>query len=259
MLPEYYSNLAPFRARFLAGRPVLTYHHVGHRPRRACIKGLYLSPTLFTRQIAELRREGFSTASFGSLTAPYSSTKVVFLTFDDGFRDVFENALPILTEHRCHAILFLVAGLLGQTNQWQQSAGDIVEGLMDETQVRTWLASGQEIGSHTLTHPRLTQLSSNAARQEITDSKKSLEDQFGVAIDHFCYPYGDWNLNVRDLVVEAGYKSACTTNPGLNNDGTSPFSLNRFTARYRSRNLRNLWTRTRLLMRQVLDDLVTAA
>src|SRR3974377_136009 len=119
-LPHYYTRLAPFRDLFLPGRPILTYHHVGPRPRGTRIKGLYVSPRLFARQMTELHSEGFSTAAFDSITVPAApGARRLFLTFDDGFRDVMENALPVLQQHRFSAILFLVADLLGRTSEWQ--------------------------------------------------------------------------------------------------------------------------------------------
>jgi peptidoglycan/xylan/chitin deacetylase (PgdA/CDA1 family) len=243
---HYYSSLGPFRQQFLKGRPVLTYHHVGPRTRGARLKGLYVSPKLFARQIAELRAAGFSTTQFKSVVGPAANHESrVFLTFDDGFRDVFENALPVLQEQGFAGIQFLVADLLGRTNEWQQCAGDISEPLMDESHVRTWLAAGQEIGAHTCTHPWLTKISRGAAREEIVASKKSLEDRFGVRVDHFCYPYGDWNEPVRDQVMAAGYLTACTTRAGVNLPGSPPFELKRFTARYPTRNLKALWSRLR--------------
>jgi len=116
---------------------------------------------------------------------------------------------------------------------------------MDDAQVLNWLAAGHQIGSHTRTHPWLTRLPRAAAREEIASSKKALEDRFSVAVEHFCYPYGDWNESVRDLVVAAGYKTACTTEPGVNTAADSPFALKRFTARYPSRNLKAIWARLR--------------
>jgi peptidoglycan/xylan/chitin deacetylase (PgdA/CDA1 family) len=241
-LPPYYSSLGPFRDAFRTGQPILTYHHVGPRRRGARLKGRYVSPRLFARQVTELLAAGFSTASFNPLTTDGSAPpRPVFLTFDDGFRDVFEHALPVLRQHRCQGIVFLLSDLLGRTNEWQQRVGDCVEPLMDEAQVREWLAAGQQIGSHTRTHPRLTQLTPEVAREEITGSRKALEDRFGRPVTHFCYPYGDWNDRVRELVIEAGYTSACTTEPGVNTAATDPFALRRITARYPSRSWKNLW------------------
>lgn len=245
---RYYSSLGAFRDLFATGSPVLTYHHVGPRPRGVRLKGLYLSSKLFSRQIAELKAEGFESGEFGRVLSSKAQLKRVFLTFDDGFWDVFENALKTLRENDFRAIQFLVADLLGKTSEWQKASGEVPGKLMDEAQIKDWLAAGQEIGSHTKTHPRLTQIPVSQAREEIFGSKKKLEDTFGMTVGHFCYPYGDWSPAVRDLVQEAGYKSACTTKFGVNTSETDPFALKRITVRYPSRNLQNLgvWLRSSL-------------
>jgi peptidoglycan/xylan/chitin deacetylase (PgdA/CDA1 family) len=245
--PRYYSSLAPFRELFASGHALLTYHHVGPRPRGVRLKGLYVSSKLFAQQMAELKAEGYQTDVFG-MARSYGEPKRVFLTFDDGFADVFENALPVLQQHGFCSIQFLVADLLGKTSAWQASSGEVPGVLMDKAQIKDWIDGGQEIGSHTSTHPRLTQISPEQAREEIFGSKKKLEDTFGIAVEHFCYPYGDWNPVVRDVVAEVGYKSACITKFGVNTTEADPFALKRITVRYPSRKLKNLgvWLRSSL-------------
>ncbi len=248
---NYYSSLPPFRELFRAGTPVLTYHKVGPRPARVRLKGLYVSPQLFQRQIAELAAAGFAAPAYAEVV-PFSraADARVGITFDDGFRNVFAHALAPLAEHRFRAMQFLVADLLGKTNGWEEREGEAREPLMDAAQVREWLAAGHAIGSHTLTHPHLNQIPLAAAREEITASRKKLEDQFGVPVTHFCYPYGDWNPAVRDAVAAAGYASACTTQFGVNTAETPAFELRRVTARYASRNWKAVraWLRRRLGM-----------
>lgn len=246
--PRYYSSLGPFREVLTTNPGILTYHHVGSRPRGVRLKGLYVSTRLFAEQMAEFAEEGFQTDYIGAGLSRKLARKRVFLTFDDGFSDVFENALPVLQQHGFRSIQFLVADLLGKTSEWQKSSGEVPGKLMDKTQIKDWLATGQEIGSHTLTHPRLTQISHSQAREEISGSKKRLEDTFGESVEHFCYPYGDWNREIRDLVQNAGYKSACITKFGVNPADTDPFALKRITVRYPSRKLKNLgrWLRSSL-------------
>jgi len=176
--PRYYSSLGPFRDLFAIGHPVLTYHHVGPRPHGVRLKGLYVSSKLFAQQMAELKAEGFETDAFRTVRSNKVRPKRLSVTFDDGFADVFENALPIMREHGFCSIQFLVANLLGKTSDWQKSSGELPGTLMDKAQVKDWLASGQEIGSHTLTHPRLTQVSPLQAREEISGSKKKARGRF---------------------------------------------------------------------------------
>lgn len=239
-LPLYYSRLAPFRAVFEQGNPILTYHKLGPRPRRARLKGLYLSQALFARQLKELRAEGFASGTLTACAGPRAGKQIVF-TFDDGYANILRHGLEPLAATNFRAVQFLVAGLLGKCNEWDVPQGETPEPMMDAAQVRDWLAAGHDIGSHTLTHPCLTRLPLPQAREEIAASRKQLEDLFGRPIAHFCYPYGDWNEPVRDLVVEAGYRTACTTEAGVNTAADSPFALKRFTARYPSRKLKTLW------------------
>ncbi|MGA9854339.1 MAG: polysaccharide deacetylase family protein [Gammaproteobacteria bacterium] len=231
---------------FQAGTPVLTYHKLGLRPRGVRIKGLYLSDKLFAQQLAELWAAGFTTPSLAELfPVRNTSQHHIALTFDDGYANVLRYGLRPLADNKYRALQFLVVGCIGKTNQWDVSSGEAQEPLMDATQIREWLAAGHEIGSHSLTHPFLTRLPRSQAREEISASKKILEDLFGHPIQYFCYPYGDWNNDICNLVMAAGYKAAFTTNPGVNTCDESLYTLKRFTARYPSRSLKAVWSRLR--------------
>lgn len=127
-----------------------------------------------------------------------------------------------------------MADRLGRTNESDFGQRIRIESLMDRTQVLEWLSLGHEIGAHTLTHARLTQIPLSRAREEIHSSKKKLEDLFGVPVRHFAYPYGDRNLQVAAIVQEAGFYTGCTTDSGLIRAGADPFQLSRLTARERS-------------------------
>jgi peptidoglycan/xylan/chitin deacetylase (PgdA/CDA1 family) len=237
-----YHTLQPFLELFQTGVPILMYHKIGDRPKGVRLKGLYVSVENFVRQLGEFQAAGFTSclpdAACADSTNP--AARRVVLTFDDGFCSVFENALEPLAQHGLRAILFLVPDLIGQLNEWDLRNGEAPEPLMDHTQIRQWIKAGHAIGSHTLTHAPLTRLSVRDAREEIAGSKKKLEDKFGVAVDHFCYPYGDCNDVARDLVAEAGYRTACTTLFGVNTRATPPLALRRLTVRHPTRNLRAL-------------------
>lgn len=248
-LPPYYTSLAPFRELFRTALPILTWHSLGPRPRGARIKGLYLSTGLFRRQLEELRAAGFRSALLPRLDSDLTQPARIVLTFDDGCRNVFELGLSPLRATGFRAVQYLVADLIGRTSDWQTGEGGVAEPLMDAAQIRDWLAEGHGIGSHTCTHPWLTRLPPDRAREEIVASRKKLEDQFGVPVRDFCYPYGDFNPRIRDLVAEAGYQTAVTTQPGVNPPGTDRLALRRFTARYASRRLRELWLHVRAAWR----------
>ncbi len=240
--PTHYTSLTPFCELFEQGNPILAYHKVGPRPRGVRLKGLYLSPKLFAAQLAELRSAGFRSGSLQDCSGPLKPRQIV-LTFDDGYANVLRNAVHALAQTQFKATQFLPVNFLGKSNEWDVVLGEASEPIMDCAQVRDWLAAGHDIGSHTLTHPSLTRLAPEQAREEIFASKKKLEDLFSRAIEHFCYPYGDWNLAVRDWVREAGYCTATTTEFGVNRPETSPFELKRITARYPTRSLKGLLKR----------------
>ena len=250
-MPAYYHSLEPFRELFRTGVPVLTYHKLGPRPSRARLKGLYVSERLFARQLAELSGAGFLALPLtDALLAEAEPRPRIGITFDDGFCNALRYGLETLARHQFRAIEFLVADKIGKSNEWEQREGEAHEPLMDVAGVREWLAAGHEIGSHSLTHPFLTRLPLARAREEIAASRKKLEDLFGHAVEHFCYPYGDWNKVVRDLAQEAGYKTACTTEFGINTAETPPLALKRITARYPSRSLKAIWSRLGARIRQ---------
>lgn len=243
---NYYHSLAPFRESFQTGLPILTYHKLGPRPAGTRLKGLYLSEKLFARQVRELRQAGFVTRKLSQpLPAAGEVKSEIVLTFDDGFVNALRHGVRTLEQFGFTAIQFIVADLIGKSNEWEQREGEAREDLMDKVQIREWLSAGHEIGSHSLTHPHLSRLSAAAAREEISASKKKLEDVFGVRIEHFCYPYGDWNEQLSDYVAEAGYVTACTTQKGVNTTATSRFAFNRISARYPSMNLKAFVARWR--------------
>ena len=185
--------------------------------------------------MSELLRAGFTTPVYGPPPACEGNPgRSIALTFDDGFASVFQHGLEPLARHGFRAIEFLVADLVGRCNEWEIEDGEARQPLMGVTQIKEWLDAGHEIGSHTLTHPFLTRISLQQAGEEISASKKKLEDRFGRPVRHFCYPYGDWNPAVRDLVMAAGYETACTTEFGVNTSATPPFELKRIMARYQS-------------------------
>lgn len=240
--PAHFTGAGNFERAFSAGRVALTYHKLGPRPAAVRLKGLYVGVSRFRRHLGGLAAAGVRACGVGDLAAPAgeAATRTAAITFDDGFANVLDHGLEPLARHGYRAIQFLVADEIGGENRWEQAEGEAPERLMDTAQIQEWLAAGHAIGAHTRSHPHLTQVTKARAREEISGSRKKLEDQFGLEIRHFCYPYGDWNEEVRDLVAGAGFWTACTTEPGVNRPGEDPFALRRFTARYPSRSWRTL-------------------
>ena len=112
------------------------------------------------------------------------------------------------------ATVYVVAGHVGGINEWDRTAGDREEGMMTAAQIREMSAAGFEIGSHTLTHPHLTDVDEARLRRELVDSKHKLEDLIGREVTSFSYPYGDYDDRVLAAAIAAGYKNAVSTKLG---------------------------------------------
>ena len=215
---------------------ILMYHKIGAPLEGSRLHDLYVSPRALDRQLAELAAAGQRPLPYDEALGTIDAGGTGFcLTFDDGFASVFDGGLPVLRTHGVKAMLFVVAGLVGAKDEWDHAIGEPPQALMDEGQIRAWLAAGHEIGAHTLTHPALAKLDPERARVEIFDSKKRLEERCSIPVRHFCYPYGSYNPAVRALVAEAGYATACAaaTTPetfGANRPGVHPLELRRVLA-----------------------------
>lgn len=202
---------------------------------------IFLRPSLFARQMQELSSAGYRTAALEEILRPeFNRSRRIVLTFDDGFQQAFENTMQVLNHHKFQAVQYIVADQIGGTNLWDQRAGEKKLQLMTLDQIREWVAAGHAVGSHTLTHPHLSHLTTAEAQKEIADSRKKLEDLLGIPVRHFCYPYGEHNERLAAIVRDAGYLTATTTARGINTKGTSPYLLMRYPARHQSRSLKKL-------------------
>ncbi len=211
--------------------PILMYHQIDTRPARgAVMRGLVVSPASFARQMGLLKTLGYQGLCMSALL-PYlrgeKTGKVVGITFDDGYVNNLDHALPTLQKNGFNATCYLVSGQLGGSNVWDHSVGIAPQPLMQAAQARAWVAGGQEVGAHTRNHADLRSLSTTQAQQEISGCKAELEDACGVAVSQFCYPYGYYTAEHVAMVQAAGYAGATTTERGRSTLGNSVFELPR--------------------------------
>jgi len=213
---------------------ILMYHQIGPYPRPDAHRALFCHIDRFRDQLRYFKWAGFKVLSLAQARqclfegAPMPQRSVV-ITVDDGYDDFREHAWPALQEFGFPATVYLVSSLLGKKAQWLDGRPDfpVLAPLMDAAAIRQLRREGCDFGSHAVTHPRLSQLSDQAMRAEIFDSKATLEDLLGEAVPDFCYPYGDYNERARDLVQEAGYLTATTCIRGAANFSHNPFELTR--------------------------------
>jgi peptidoglycan/xylan/chitin deacetylase (PgdA/CDA1 family) len=209
---------------------ILNYHNIDDAPKHVALRKLYVAPRSFAQQCWILRKLGLRGVSLSEgleLLKRGNADRCVALTFDDGYVDNLTQAAPILREFGFKATCYVVASRIGNHNTWDAAQLRVEKPLMDTEQIKIWLAEGHEIGSHTLTHPHLTQLSDAAMGEEIEVSRLELQRLFNSPIDHFCYPYGYYSSVIAEKVRQAGYRSAVTTHRGLALPSTDSMQLPR--------------------------------
>lgn len=198
--------------------PIMMYHYISNTPANNLLKlSLTVKPTLFSAQLDYLKQQGYQTITFNQLfDALYYGgplpKKPIILSFDDGYEDAYQVALPILKAHGYSGMFYIITGKVG----WQ--------GYMNWNQLHSLYASGMQIGSHTVHHldlgieytdsPRL-------AQQEVQQSQTTLEQKLGILIQQFCYPSGApfktgslfLQQHIMAMLAADGYVGA-TTDPG---------------------------------------------
>lgn len=199
--------------------PILMYHQIGTPPPKGTrLRGATVHPKRFAQQMRWLKRFGYTGLSLQQLT-PYlkgeKTGKVFGITFDDGYVNVYENALPVLKALGFSSTHFIVTAEIGGQNHWAQKNGSLPAAMMNTSQLRDWVAQGQEIGSHTVDHVYMSKVDRVEGMRQLIESKETLESLLQQEITSFCYPYGAESLEARHWVQEAGYQVAVTTERGL--------------------------------------------
>lgn len=211
---------------------VLAYHSIDNSQSILSVK-----PSIFRKQMEFLKQSDFQIISTHEILKNNdSSTQKIILTFDDGFENFYTEAFPILYELKIPATLFIVPNYVNKNNNWPTQPSWVnSQKLMTWNQIKEVANCGIEIGSHTLNHPFLSSLNQKELLEEITISKKKLEEYLGQSVESFAYPYGDYNDNAK-LIVAKEYSTAYTTNMGYIEVNSSPYEFERIDVYY----LRNI-------------------
>jgi peptidoglycan/xylan/chitin deacetylase (PgdA/CDA1 family) len=227
----------------------LAYHKVAEIPPTAKYRCNYITPARFDAQLRCLQMAGYSSISFrdylayrrGERRLPH---RAVLITFDDGYKSNLEIAVPMLRRRGFTATFFVVAGLLGGTNAWDED--ELQEPLLSEADVRSMHALGFEIQSHTLTHPHLTRLSPFDLSHELGDSRRLLEGILDAPVDVIAYPWSEHDADVRQAAADAGYDAGVVLRRRTNFSDTPRFELRRIGINDETSLLRFAWDLARL-------------
>jgi peptidoglycan/xylan/chitin deacetylase (PgdA/CDA1 family) len=233
----YATKAAATRARSLAwtlrtqGRPdgaglrILFYHRISDDRDE-----LAVTPSSFRRQMDYLASQSYRVVdvleALDLLDRGQPPSKTIGLSFDDGFLDVAEQAMPVLAERGFRATVFVAPAVVDgwASFTWYESQPPLLgwDEIVDLDREGTL---GFE--AHSLTHPNLLTLRDAAAREEIVGSKVALEARLGRSVQAFSYPSGLFGIRERGLVAAAGYRVAVSCEPGPNTRGSDRLALRR--------------------------------
>ena len=242
----------------------LCYHSIAPEGPRY----LTVSAELFERQLEALHRRGLRSGGLDSLDALLAGRRIeptAFLTFDDGFRDNCETALPILEERGLRAFVFVLPPLVdsGAPLRWPEVAADC--GHYGETMrsvtwpmVERMKEGGFEVGSHGLTHAHLSELAPEPLRQELSDSRARIVERLG-SCDTLAYPFGEWSPEVASAARDCGYRFAFSLPTRAGQRGATPHSIPRINVDYRDEGARFAAKLSPLGKRALLSPAVAAA
>ncbi|HDL65307.1 MAG TPA: polysaccharide deacetylase family protein [Proteobacteria bacterium] len=214
------SRLLPVRSPV----PIFAYHSLDE-------SGSFLSfsPEIFRRQMEFLHSRGYRVYTVSEYTkllyeGGEMAIPAVVLTFDDGFANFLTEAAPVLRKYGYRATVYIPTDFIGRQSDFT-SLVDLP--ILSGNEIRKLAEEGFEIGSHSRSHPNLTRLTPDQARNEIVRSKVVLEDLTGKEVRTFCYPRGDYNREIIELVKEAGYQAAVSLRPGNRNSIADTHILHR--------------------------------
>lgn len=184
-------------------QPILVYHHIRPDIPAGVSNGLVVTPTVFEEQLKWLRDSGWQTVTFSDYIDAMDGLiqlpdKAVVITFDDGNRNQYEHALPLLKRYQTKATFFIYPNAIGRRDDF-----------MNWTMVKELVAAGMEIGSHSRTHPRLYKMTDYLdIEREVLGSKQWLERELAVPVKAFAYPFGVAGIADQSAVQLAGYQAA---------------------------------------------------
>lgn len=219
--------------------PILMYHSVN--PQAKPQKRMEISPETFQRQMGFLKRHHYNVVTLKTIADLIRDRKKIppktlAITFDDGYKDNYTYAFPILKKYNFPATIFIIINEVGRPEDDRLSWDEIK--VMQGSGIITF-------GSHTLSHAYLPEISSDQELKfEIFDSKRMLEEQLGREVSIFSYPGGRFNTKIKQFVRDAGYKVAVATNPGKRFPNNDIFVLKRLRISSTSNNLFVFWIET---------------
>ena len=209
------------------GIPILGYHSIDNND-----LNISTPPEMFAFQMGFLKSAGIRVISLKQLMSVVYSEKeipgkVLVLTFDDGLKDFYKSAWPILCRYGFSATVFVPTDFIGEKSWWYNDYGLTPLPMLDWQELRELSKSGIDIQSHWCSHRKLTDLALSDTQKEVRESKKILEQGLGKSVDFICCPQGDVDESVIEAIKASGYKGAICGEDGIYKVGDNPYMIKR--------------------------------
>ncbi len=206
--------------------PIFNYHHIRPMPPESAgvtERAFTVTAEGLEAHLKYLKENGYRVVLLDALldyfdTGQSLPPKAVALTFDDGWREDYQNAFPILKKYGVKATFFVPTGWVGQPE------------IMSWEEMKEMSQAGMVFGSHSIFHPYLDKLSDENLKKEVEDSKKLLEEKLGKKVDYIAYPAGMYNNKVIEAVKAAGYQAALGVYKVIEQSSKYRWSIRRFHA-----------------------------
>jgi peptidoglycan/xylan/chitin deacetylase (PgdA/CDA1 family) len=209
------------------------YHRVGEAD-NAWEARYAIDPATFAAHMHALARRHYRAVGIDTLVDWLEGGRELpqgsfVLTFDDGFQGVHDHAWPVLRELGWPFTVFLVAGLIGGSDEWTRTANPsgITYPLMNVGHIRAMQRDGVSFYSHTISHPSLPRVADTRLEEELGGSRRILSELLEAEVAYLAYPYGHLDERVEAAARAAGYRAAFSTQPGFNRRGVNPFRIRR--------------------------------
>lgn len=211
--------------------PVLLYHKIDSPPRDSRVRGGFTPPGRFARQMAYLKKQGVVFYTASELIQYFREHGMfppngIALTFDDGWKDNYTHAFPILRQLGIKATIFLVPSCIGQISAKVQAEGESAREHLSRAEILEMSRHNIEFGSHSMNHRLLHQISPQEVRFEVEASKRELEDLLQKPCQVFAYPAGFYTKVAQQVIENTGHIAAFSTVYGPANQ-IDLFALNR--------------------------------
>jgi peptidoglycan/xylan/chitin deacetylase (PgdA/CDA1 family) len=196
--------------------PFICYHKIDSPTPDVKIRGAFTKPNRFERQMLYLKRRGFEFLTASEMIERFLNDgrfpeRSISITFDDGWKDNYTNAFPIMKKLSIKATIFLVPDVIGKVTDTVTAEGEGAREHLSNDDVLEMSVAGIEMASHSMSHKLFDRIDEQEISNEIMHSKAAIEDLVQKECKTLAYPAGFYTESAKEMIKKAGYRAAFST------------------------------------------------